>query len=416
MKKSVARKYKPYPAYKYSGVEWLGEIPEGWDMLPSKALFAHRNMKAREGEQQLTASQSYGVIPQAQFIELEGRRVVQVITGADILKHVEKNDFVISMRSFQGGIELSKYSGSISSAYVVLKPKRDVEQGYFSYLLKSTQYIQALQSTSDLIRDGQALRFQNFVQVALPLLPKDEQRTIAQYLDRQTHKIDALLATYARLLELLAEKRSALISRAVTKGLDPEAPMKDSGVEWLGEIPEGWAVLTLKYMASMKSGDFISNDDIQSEGEFPVYGGNGLRGYTDEFNCEGYFPLIGRQGALCGNVNFGSGRFWATEHAVVVRPANDIEVKWLGLLLETMNLNQYSMSSAQPGLSVEQISNLRAPKPSIKQQKEIAEHCLSETGKLDALVSKVERAVELLKEYRVALISAAVTGKIMITD
>jgi type I restriction enzyme S subunit len=198
----------------------------------------------------------------------------------------------------------------------------------------------------------------------------------------------------------------------VTKGLDPDAPMKDSGVEWLGEIPHHWDIAVLKYMASMKSGDFIAIEDIHSDGRYPVYGGNGLRGYTEEYNCDGYFPLIGRQGALCGNINFGAGKFWATEHAIVVRPLDGIDPDWLGHILSIMNLNQYSMSSAQPGLSVGQISNLKTARLNSDDQIQISNYCKNETAKIDALVAKVERAVELLKERRVALISAAVTGKI----
>jgi type I restriction enzyme S subunit len=150
----------------------------------------------------------------------EGRRVVQVVTGADILKHVETNDFVISMRSFQGGIEWSPYSGAISSAYVVLAPSREVWHAYFVHLLKSKRYIQALQSTSDLVRDGQALRFENFTQVPLPAVPPAEQRTIAAFLDRETARIDALMAKVREAIERLKELRTALISAAVTGKID----------------------------------------------------------------------------------------------------------------------------------------------------------------------------------------------------
>ena len=205
---------------KDSGVKWLGEIPAHWEVVGSRVLFTHRKKSALPDDQQLTASQQYGVIPQRKFIKTEGRSVVQVVTGADILKHVEPNDFVMSMRSFQGGLEHSNYRGRISSAYVIVRPSDRADSGYFSYALKSTTYIQALQSTSDLVRDGQALRFSNFVQVPLPLIPPQEQKAIASYLDEKVAQLDRLGDAMARAIRLLKEYRTALISAAVTGKID----------------------------------------------------------------------------------------------------------------------------------------------------------------------------------------------------
>ena len=218
--RAVTRGLDPNVPMKDSGVEWLGEIPTHWEVVGSKVLFTHRKEGARHDDQQLTASQQHGVIPQRQFIEAEGRSVVQVVTGADILKHVEPNDFVMSMRSFQGGLEHSNYRGRISSAYVIVRPSDRVDCGYFSFAFKSTTYIQALQSTSDLVRDGQALRFSNFVQVPLPLISLQEQKTIASYLDRKVGQVDRLGDAMARAIQHLTEYRTALISAAVTGKID----------------------------------------------------------------------------------------------------------------------------------------------------------------------------------------------------
>ena len=189
-------------------------------------------------------------------------------------------------------------------------------------------------------------------------LHHSEQRAIAAFLDRETAKIDALVAKKERLIELLQEKRTALISDAVTKGLDPDVPLKDSGVEWLGEIPAHWEVKRLKRLAFMQAGTAITGDDIGAEGDYQVFGGNGVRGYTSSFTHEGEFPLIGRQGALCGCVNFATGKFWASEHAVVLKPNAGVNPNWLAQLLQVMSLNQYSQSAAQPGLSVETIGSI----------------------------------------------------------
>ena len=184
---------------------------------------------------------------------------------------------------------------------------------------------------------------------------------------------------------------------------------KDSGVEWLGDVPEHWKVLKLKRIASFQSGDFITSESIEPDGFYPVFGGNGLRGYTSSYTHEGNFALIGRQGALCGNINYGTGHFWASEHAVVVSPHDEVITKWLGELLRSMNLNQYSVSAAQPGLAVERIVDLYVPYPSTSEQTQIAQFLDRQTAQIDALIAEQQRLIELLKEKRQVVISHAVT-------
>ena len=184
---------------------------------------------------------------------------------------------------------------------------------------------------------------------------------------------------------------------------------KDSGVEWLGEVPQQWELLKLKRICLLKSGENITSEQIQEEDNFPVFGGNGLRGYTDKYTHDGHYALIGRQGALCGNVNYAAGRFWASEHAVVVLKTKDFVTRWLGELLRTMNLNQYSIASAQPGLSVEVIGNLFIPLPPLPEQRSIAAFLDRETTKIDELIAEQRQLIDLLKEKRQAVISHAVT-------
>ena len=194
--------FKQYPSYKPSGVEWLGDVPEHWEVIPSKFYFTERKEKAESSDKQLTASQKHGIIFQEDFMAENGR-VMVVMKNPEILKKVRPNDFVISMRSFQGGLELSYLEGSISSAYVMLKPNLNVvDIEYFKYLFKTTRYIQSLQSTSNLIRDGQALRFNNFSQVKLVLPPKADQEKIVSFLDTETIRIDNLISKQEKLIEL----------------------------------------------------------------------------------------------------------------------------------------------------------------------------------------------------------------------
>lgn len=189
----------------------------------------------------------------------------------------------------------------------------------------------------------------------------------------------------------------------------PYPVYKDSGVEWLGEIPAHWEVKALKRLVSLRAGSAITAESIEEVGDFPVFGGNGIRGFTSSYTHEGEFPLIGRQGALCGCVNFASGRFWASEHAVVAAPQAEIHPYWLAHLLRAMSLNSYSESAAQPGLAVDTISALHVPAPGVSEQRAIAAFLDRETAKIDALMAKKERLIELLQEKRTALITRAVT-------
>jgi type I restriction enzyme, S subunit len=216
----VLRGLDPESEMSTSNVAWIGEIPAHWEVVSSKSLFAHRKERSRVGDEMLTASQSRGILKREEFMALEGRRVMQVLVGSDILKHVEPNDFVISMRSFQGGLEWSKVSGCISSAYVMLIPGQMVHCEYFALLLKSKAYVSALRTTSDLVRDGQALRYANFCQLQLPLPPLEEQRRIAAVVDEKVASLDRAIDPVLNEIALLKEYRTRLISDVVTGKLD----------------------------------------------------------------------------------------------------------------------------------------------------------------------------------------------------
>lgn len=214
---AVTKGIKKDAKLKPSGVDWCPQIPETWDIYNPKALFTLRNQRASEGEKQLTASQEYGIVYQDDFMEMTGSKVVTVEKDFSILKHVEPNDFVISMRSFQGGLEYSELSGSISSAYVMLIPNEEkIFPPFYRWFFKSSKYINAIQSTTNLVRDGQAMRYANFVKVPLFDIPMDEQREIASYLGEKISKVDTLIAgKEEEILTLLAYKK-ALVHEYVT--------------------------------------------------------------------------------------------------------------------------------------------------------------------------------------------------------
>lgn len=214
---AVTKGLDPNVEMKDSGIEWIGKMPKRWQDINPKALFSQRKERANPGDRQLTASQQFGVIYQDEYMELTGAKVVTVEKDFDILKHVSAGDFVISMRSFQGGLEYSTKSGSISSAYVMLVPNlKLVYPRYYRWLLKSNGYIRALQSTSDLVRDGQAMRYSNFAKVRLINPPIGEQEQIANYLDTQCAKIDTLMTEKQSLIDDLESYKKSLIYEVVT--------------------------------------------------------------------------------------------------------------------------------------------------------------------------------------------------------
>lgn len=214
---AVTKGLNPDAEMKDSGVKWIGEIPINWQAVNPRWLFAQRKDRAKKGMEQYTASQKYGVISQKDYMNRIGGSIVTVQKDFDILKMVCKGDFVIHMRSFQGGLEYSEHTGSISSAYVMLIPKKNTgECRYFKWLFKSASYINALQSTSNLIRDGQAMRYSNFIQIIIPYPPLDEQQQIADFLDTKCSEIDAIIADKKRQLDILAEYKKSLIYEYVT--------------------------------------------------------------------------------------------------------------------------------------------------------------------------------------------------------
>ncbi len=185
---------------------------------------------------------------------------------------------------------------------------------------------------------------------------------------------------------------------------------KPSGIDWIGDIPSHWEVIKLKHLIRMKSGASLPPEKIDpTDGFYPVFGGNGIRGFTSDFNNEGEYVLIGRQGALCGNINYTYDKFWVTEHAVVCYPLKFLAIFWLGELLRTMNLNRYNVSAAQPGLAIERIKELLAPVPPIHEQVAIAAWLDNKCGEIDAAIAKVDREIELIDELKQSEISRVVT-------
>jgi len=297
----------------------------------------------------------------------------------------------------------------------ILRPRQELIGKYLYYVLLTDRVRDQFSlGANGITRFGLSQGVINNVIVPVPDI--GTQHDIATFLDRETARIDTLIEKKQQLLDLLEEKRTALITQAVTRGLDPSVPMKDSGVEWIGEIPEHWEAVKLKYLAHLRSGKSITSSKIKEVGTYPVYGGGGLRGYSEGYTHDGEFALIGRQGAHAGNVRYGTGKFWASEHAVVVRPKCGVKIRWLGEVLRAMKLKRYAEAAAQPGIAVSEVSALLVPHPPPEEQRQIAVEIRKAWVKQEQVSTQVSKALCLLQEYRSSIISAAVTGKIDVTE
>ena len=204
----------------YTGYNWLPYAPANWKPVPAKALFRNITELRRLDDSMLAATQKYGLIEQTEYMRLEGRRIVLANDNLDKWLHTEPNDFIISLRSFQGGLEMCSKPGCVTWHYVVLRSQRNIYPDFYKWFFKSAAYIGALQKTSDFIRDGQDLRFSNFVKVGLFIIPMDEQREIAEYLNREIPKYDVAISNLEKQIDQITELRTRLISDVVTGQVD----------------------------------------------------------------------------------------------------------------------------------------------------------------------------------------------------
>lgn len=399
---------KTYPTYKDSGVDWLGKIPKDWKTKRSKFLWTEITNLSEEGNEQLLSVSQYDGV---KTNENESRS--ENLIG---YKKVSKDNLVTNiMLAWLGGLGISNFNGVVSPAYSIYKASNEISPRFAHYLYRTKIYLDEFaRRSSGVVPSRWRMYTDDFGEVRTILPPKPEQQAIANFLDETCRKLDTVVAQKEKMIALLKERKQALIQKAVTRGLNENVPMKDSGVDWIGDIPENWEVKALKFICNLKSGEFISSEDFKEDG-YPVYGGNGFRAYSETYTNQGFYALIGRQGALCGNVNYARGKFYATEHAVVVYPINGEDTLWLGETIKTANFNRLSQSAAQPGIAVGIIKNERFPYPPLPEQKKIADYIEAQSQKIDQAVRQQEQTIVKLKEYKASLIDSCVLGKIKVS-
>lgn len=428
---------KPYPAYKESGVEWIGDIPEHWEVINARRICKQSRRRAHIGDQQLSATQKYGVIPQSLYSQLENSKLVAALGGTDNFIHVDVDNFVISLRSFQGGLERCMYSGSVSPAYTVLTLESLIHPDHFQYLAKSTDFVSALQSVAVGIREGKTINYEQLVLLSFPTPPIEEQKLIASFLDRETGKIDTLVEQQQKLISLLKDKRQSLISHIVTKGLNPNVRMKDSGVEWIGDIPEHWDICSLGLIANISTGSTPDRDREEYWNGGIPWVKTGEVNYSLIEKTEEYISPFGLlrsaakiakkgsllmamygQGVTRGRVAIlGIDASYNQACAAIVASTKTTSehLRWY-FIAAYPYVRDDGNETSQMNLSSSYISKIKTVIPPLDEQKQIAAFLDTETSRIDQHINKANQSIALLKERRSSLISAAVTGKIDVRE
>lgn len=410
---------------KDSGVQWIGEIPIEWAIDNPKYHFTQRKDRAKQGMVQLTASQKYGVITQTEYMEKTGANIVTVQKDFDILKLVCAGDFVIHMRSFQGGLEYSEKTGSISSAYVMLIPHNTIrEPRYYKWFFKSSNYIDALSSTSNLVRDGQAMRWANFIQLPIPFPPADEQQRIADFLDAKCAEIDALTADIQAQIDTLEQYKRSVITETVTKGLNPNAEMKDSGIQWIGDMPAHWNVIRGKYILHYMQKPVREDDGVITcfrDGEVTLRSNRREDGFTMSDKEIGYQGIdvgdlvVHGMDGFAGSIGISDSRGKASPVLNVLD--TDQCKRYIMYYLRSMAYSDVFLALAT-GIRVRscdlrwnKLAELSYPVPPLDEQNAIVKHIDSVLSKADAVIADKKAQLATLDEYKKSLIFEYVTGK-----
>ncbi|MCE0495938.1 restriction endonuclease subunit S [Vibrio salinus] len=438
MAESYVKGYQEYPEYKDSGVEWVGKIPVMWEVKPTFAIFDPFSKKNTDGQETHVLSLSYGNIIERDVetnfgLLPESFNTYQIVKAGDIILRL--TDLQNDKRSLRVG--LAKQKGIITSAYLKLATKSEIEPRFAYRLLHSYDTTKVFYGMGGGLR--QSMKFEDFRRLPILLPPKVEQTQIANFLDHETARIDTLIEKQQQLIRLLKEKRQAVISHAVTKGLNPDAPMKDSGVAWLGDVPAHWEVSRLKHVANLQSGIAKGGKDLTGKKLISVpmlRVANVQDGYLnlDDVHTIQIEPeQLTRYSLKNGDVlmneggdndKLGRGAIWRGQvdscihqnHVFAIRPFR-IEPEWLDMLTRASYAKFYFFRVAKQSTNLASISATNINEtpiliPSSQERSDILDFLEKKITHFECLERKCLKQINLLQERRTALISAAVTGKI----
>lgn len=437
--------FKQYPSYKNSGVEWLGDVPEHWQIVRTKDIFNHRKEEALEDDEIVTAFRDGQVT-------LRKNRRTDGFTNSikeHGYQHINNGDLVIhEMDAFAGAIGVSDSSGKSTPVYTVCYAKNEnINHHFYSHFFRTMAKTGFINSLAKGIRvRSTEFRWNESRNVYLVEPPKSDQQKIVAFLDTETTRIDNLIAKQEKLIELLEEQRKSIISHAVTKGLNPNAPMKDSGVEWLGEVPEHWTVLKNRHIFNFSKGLSITKENLQESGIPCVSYGevhskfgfefnpeiNDMKFVSEEYletskNCllnSGDFIFADTSEDFEGSGNFSylnsNSQVFAGYHTVIARLKSKQQPRFFAYIFDS-NAHRKQIQTQVKGIKVFSITqgilkDIYSWLPPVHEQDLIVEYLDNECKKISLLKAKQTELIEKLKEYRSSIISHAVTGKIDVRE
>jgi len=408
-------RWRAYPKYRDSGVEFMGSIPKHWRIKQVRRL-------TRRHKQGFYTSNEYvetGVklaritdIDDSGNVSFDNMPYVEINSDDEQAFRISDGDFLFARSGTVGRFGLVRNpERSVFASYLIQFKLKDIDPNYARYCFLSTYFKNALYAE---LHGGanQNVHAENIKERFICMGSTEEQRTITAFLDREISRIDALIAKKERQIELLQEKRAALISHAVTKGLDPNEPVKDSGVEWLGEIPAKWEVKQLKWVIVFQRGHDLPIEK-REEGHIPVVSSSGISGSHLKAMAKAPGIITGRYGTI-GHFYLLEEEYWPLNTTLYSIEMYENDAHFLQYMLSHLSplflLN--AVKSAVPGVDRNDIHPILTAIPPSPDQLAIAEFLDRETAKIQTLCTKVAESIDKLKEYRTALISAAVTGKI----
>jgi type I restriction enzyme, S subunit len=402
---------KPYPVYKPSGMPWLGDVPEHWDVLPNRALFTEAKERDHPEEQMLSVTITKGVVRQ-QALLADSSKKDNSNLDKSAYKFVRPGDIAYNkMRAWQGAVGMSVYQGIVSPAYVVQRPREAANPRYYHYLLRTPAFAKEAERWSyGITSDMWSLRPEHFKMIygCLPSLP--EQSAIVRFLDHVDRRIRKHIRAKQKLIGLLNEQKQAIIHKAVTRGLDPNVKLKPSGVPWLGDVPEHWEVKRLKWVTRLQRGYDLPADK-RVPGPYPVISSGGLIDTHSESRCLGPGVVMGRYGSTDA-VFYVERDFWPHNTALFVTHFQGNMPRWCYYLLRTITKADLAGKSAVPGVDRKDLFQIVVAVPPIEEQAEIVRSIEKGSQNLNDAISAAQREIALLREYRTRLVADVVTGKV----
>lgn len=407
--------FPKYPAYKDSGVEWLGEVPEHWE---ANRVFSIFNERVETGHSQLPIL-NITIRNGVQMEQFEGERKKRLIEDRDAYKRAAAGDIAYNtMRMWQGAVGDVPVDGLVSPAYVVARPIKSINSRYYSYLFRGETFqVETNRHSYGIVSDRNRLYWLGFKNIVVPIPPRAEQDRIVAFLDEKTAQIDALIAKKQRQIELLDEQKAILINRAVTRGLHPNPDLQDSGIPWIGPIPKRWKVKRMRYLCHIGTGECDTKDSVPN-GEYPFF----VRSQTPEriksfaYDCEAI--LTAGDGAGVGKVfHHFTGKFDCHQRVYVLRNFQHVTGRFLYFYMRD-SFHRVALTgeakSTVDSLRRPMLTDFPVPLPCIDEQDQIVSRCDEVEQRCDELVAKVESQIQTLQTLRSTLIAHAVTGKIKV--